>query len=52
MPALPPSILREYDIRGQIGKTLSEAEAYTLGLAFGTYTTRVTKDNPAIYVGY
>lgn len=52
MPALPPSILREYDIRGQIGKTLSEAEAYTLGLAFGTYVTRETKENPAIYVGY
>ncbi|HRQ61465.1 MAG TPA: phosphomannomutase/phosphoglucomutase, partial [Alphaproteobacteria bacterium] len=34
------------------GKTLSEAEAYTLGLAFGTDVTRETKENPAIYVGY
>ena len=35
-----PTILREYDIRGQIGKTLSEDDAYALGLAFGTYLIR------------
>jgi phosphomannomutase len=35
-----PSILREYDIRGQVGKTLSEADAYALGRAFGTYVQR------------
>tara|TARA_R110001592_G_scaffold27763_17_gene102817 strand:+ start:2128 stop:3522 length:1395 start_codon:yes stop_codon:yes gene_type:complete len=32
-----PTILREYDIRGQIGKNLSEADAYALGRAFGTF---------------
>lgn len=31
-----PSILREYDIRGVIGETLSAADAETLGRAFGT----------------
>ncbi len=37
-----PTILREYDIRGQIGKNLSEDDAYALGLAFGTYIIRKT----------
>jgi phosphomannomutase len=31
-----PSILREYDIRGVVGKTLTEADARALGAAFGT----------------
>jgi phosphomannomutase len=31
-----PSVLREYDIRGIVGETLSAADAYALGLAFGT----------------
>ena len=31
-----PSILREYDIRGVVGDTLSEADARALGQAFGT----------------
>ncbi|MEM7651157.1 MAG: phosphomannomutase/phosphoglucomutase [Pseudomonadota bacterium] len=35
-----PTILREYDIRGQIGKDLSEEDAYALGLSFGTYLIR------------
>jgi len=30
-----PSILREYDIRGIVGETLTEADAYALGRAFG-----------------
>lgn len=50
-----PSILREYDIRGQIGKTLSEDDAYALGLAFGTFVKR-RKGNGAsrhtVCVGY
>ena len=37
-----PTILREYDIRGQIGKNLSEDDAYALGRAFGTFIQ--TKD--------
>jgi phosphomannomutase len=33
---LDPTILREYDIRGVIDKTLSTADAYAIGRAFGT----------------
>ena len=33
---LHPSILREYDIRGIVGKTLDETVAEHLGRAFGT----------------
>jgi phosphomannomutase len=35
-----PEILREYDIRGQIGKNLSDADAYAVGCAYGTYVKR------------
>ena len=35
--AFSPTILREYDIRGQIDKNLSETDAYALGRAFGTW---------------
>jgi phosphomannomutase len=31
-----PTILREYDIRGIVGDTLNEADAYALGRAFGS----------------
>ncbi len=31
-----PTVLREYDIRGVVGDTLSEADAHALGRAFGT----------------
>src|SRR3954454_23164682 len=31
-----PSILREYDIRGIVGDTLTEADAYALGRTFGS----------------
>jgi phosphomannomutase len=31
-----PSILREYDVRGIVGKTLHEADAYALGRAFAS----------------
>jgi phosphomannomutase len=50
-----PTILREYDIRGQIGINLSEDDAYALGLAFGTYVGRITpkaKKTGRICVGY
>jgi phosphomannomutase len=30
-----PAILREYDIRGEVGKTLFEADALALGKKFG-----------------
>jgi phosphomannomutase len=36
-----PTILREYDIRGIVGETLHEADAYALGRAYA----RVLKDN-------
>ncbi len=35
-----PSILKEYDIRGILGKTLSEADAYAVGRNFGTAVVR------------
>ncbi len=35
-----PEILREYDIRGQVGKNLSKDDAYAVGLSFGTYIRR------------
>jgi phosphomannomutase len=31
-----PTVLREYDIRGLVGKTLSAADAFAVGRAFGT----------------
>lgn len=45
-----PIILREYDIRGEIGKNLSEADAYALGRAFGTFVHR--KGGKTVAVGY
>ncbi len=36
-----PSVLREYDIRGVVGKTLTLHDAYALGLAFGTKIRRL-----------
>ncbi len=35
-----PTSLREYDIRGVVGKTLSPADAYALGRSFGTLVRR------------
>ncbi|MGE0666337.1 MAG: phosphoglucomutase/phosphomannomutase PgmG [Sphingomonadales bacterium] len=34
------TVLREYDIRGIVGKTLSEADAYAVGRSFGTLVRR------------
>jgi phosphomannomutase len=45
-----PEILREYDIRGQVGKNLSEDDAYALGRAFGTFIRR--RGGSQICVGY
>lgn len=49
-----PVILREYDIRGQVGKNLSSEDAYTLGRAFGTYVIRenAEKQDHTVCVGY
>ena len=45
-----PSILREYDIRGIVGKTLNEADAFILGCAFGTTIKRNKGEH--VCVGY
>jgi phosphomannomutase len=47
------TLLREYDVRGIIGKTLSEKDAYALGAAFATYTAKkLNVSAPKIAVGY
>jgi len=35
-----PTTLREYDIRGTVGRTLSEADAFAIGRCFGTIVAR------------
>jgi phosphomannomutase len=42
--------LREYDIRGIIGETLGEADAYAIGRGFGTRVARL--GGRAVAVGY
>ena len=45
-----PTALREYDIRGIVGKTLGEADAYAIGRGFGTRLRRAGGTRAA--VGY
>lgn len=45
-----PEILREYDIRGQVGKNLNADDAFALGCTFGTYIKR--KGGSLVCVGY
>jgi len=45
-----PTILREYDIRGIIDKTLSADDAYAIGRAFGTGVVR--NGGSTVCVGY
>jgi phosphomannomutase len=45
-----PTILREYDIRGQVGKTLHEADARAIGRAFAAMAKE--KGGRAVAVGY
>jgi phosphomannomutase len=45
-----PTTLREYDIRGIIGETLGEADAYAIGRGFGTRVVRAGGSRVA--VGY
>jgi len=35
-----PTSLREYDIRGIVGKTLHESDAFAIGRCFGTIVAR------------
>ena len=48
--AFHPTSLREYDIRGLVGDTLTEADAYAIGRSFGTIIRRVGGSKVA--VGY
>ena len=48
--AFNPTILREYDIRGIIDQTLSDADAYAIGRSFGTCLIRAGGKTAA--VGY
>jgi len=45
-----PSVLREYDIRGIVGDTLSEADALAIGLSFGT--TLIRGGGKTVVTGY
>ena len=45
-----PSSLREYDIRGIVGDTLGEADAYAIGRGFGTRVRR--NGGTRVAVGY
>lgn len=47
-----PSILREYDIRGIVGETLSDVDARYLGQAFVTIVRRRGIAKPVICIGY
>jgi phosphomannomutase len=46
-----PSVLRAYDIRGVVGETLGEADAYAVGRGFGTVVAR-RGESPVVAVGY
>ena len=45
-----PTSLREYDIRGVVGQTLSEADAFAVGRCFGTIVSRA--DGHTVALGY
>jgi phosphomannomutase len=45
-----PVVLREYDIRGVVGKTINSADAYAVGRSFGTVVRR--SGGKTVCVGY
>lgn len=45
-----PTTLREYDIRGVVGKTLGEADAFAIGRCFGSVVAR--RGGRSVAVGY
>src|SRR4051812_14235990 len=45
-----PTVLREYDIRGIVGRTLHAADAFAIGRAFGTIVSR--NGGSRVAVGY
>ncbi len=47
-----PTSLREYDIRGVVGRTLHDADAFAIGRSFGTIVARAGGQTVAVgYVG-
>jgi phosphomannomutase len=47
-----PTVLREYDIRGVVGRTLHAADAFAIGRAFGSIVSRAGGSRVAVgYVG-
>src|SRR3546814_13526673 len=45
-----PAVLREYDLRGTVGTTITERDAYALGRAFGSLARR--RGAQALALGY
>jgi len=45
-----PTVLREYDVRGVVGETITTADAFALGRAFGSFARR--RGAKALAVGY
>ncbi|MEJ0019560.1 MAG: phosphomannomutase/phosphoglucomutase [Acetobacteraceae bacterium] len=45
-----PTSLREYDIRGTVGRTLSEADAFAIGRCFGSLVVR--QGGRTVAIGY
>ena len=45
-----PTVLREYDIRGIVGRTLKEADAFAIGRVFGSIVARA--GGKTVAVGY
>ena len=49
---LHPTILREYDIRGLVGETLSAPDAHAVGRAFASLAVKKFGGAPKICVAY
>ena len=48
--AFDPTVLREYDIRGIVGRTLHPADAFAIGRTFGSIVAR--NGGSRVFVGY
>ena len=49
---IAPTILREYDIRGVVGKTLFPETVYTLGRCFGSFVLEKVGNLGSVVVAY
>ena len=47
-----PTTLREYDIRGIVGRTLTQDDAYAIGRVFGSIVARASGSGSTVVVGY